>query len=147
MKLESSLPERPGFLFVVPAFNLLALLIAVILWRESFSSQHGLALELPVSRYQIERPTDASVISITAGDPPGYWLGREELSLGQLSERLDARRGSESAPASNVLLRVDGEVPVETQQAVAEIALQKGFRVWMLGESAESQPVPERQKP
>lgn len=114
MKLESTLPERPGFLFVVPAFNLLALLIAFLLLRESFAGQHGVSLELPVSRYQMERQTDASVVSITS-NPPGYWLGREELTLSQLSERLDARRGSDSAPASNVLLRVDRGVPVETQ--------------------------------
>ena len=72
MKLESTLPERPGFLFVVPAFNLLALLIAFILLNPAFVSQHGVSLELPVSRYQMERQTDASVVSITAGDPPGY---------------------------------------------------------------------------
>jgi biopolymer transport protein ExbD len=140
MKLESTLPERPGFLFVVPAFNLLALLIAFIVWKEAFSGQHGVSLELPVSRYQMERQTDASVVSITAGDPPGYWLEREQLTLGQLSERLDARRGSDSAPASTVLLRVDRGVPVETQQNVAEVALQKGFRVWMLGQPPDSQP-------
>jgi biopolymer transport protein ExbD len=147
MKLESTLPERPGFLFVLPAFNLLALLIAFIVWREAFSSQHGVSLELPVSRYQMERPTDASVISVTASDPPGYWLEREELSLGQLSERLDARRGSDSAPASNLLLRVDRGVPAETQQKVAEIALQKGFRVWVLGQPPDSQPEPAKETP
>jgi biopolymer transport protein ExbD len=148
MKLESTLPERPGFLFVVPAFNLLALLIAFILLREAFATQHGVSLELPVSRYQMERQTDASVVSITAGDPPGYWMEREQLTLGQLSERLDSRRGSDFAPASNVLLRVDREVPVEIQQNVAEIALQKGFRVWVLGQpSQDSQPEPLKEAP
>ncbi len=147
MKLESTLPERPGFLFVVPAFNLLALLIAFLLLRESFAGQHGVSLELPVSRYQMERQTDASVVSITS-NPPGYWLEREELTLSQLSERLDARRGSDSAPASNVLLRVDRGVPVETQQAVAEIALQKGFRVWVLGQPpADNGSAPVKENP
>jgi biopolymer transport protein ExbD len=139
MKLESTLPERPGFLFVVPAFNLLALLIVFLLLGPSFLSQYGVAVELPISRYQMERPGDAIVITVKGIDPPGYWVDREPVSLGALSERLDARRGDESTPATSVLLRVDREVPVEIQQSVAEIALQKGFRVWVLGQAPEDQ--------
>jgi biopolymer transport protein ExbD len=134
MKLESTLPERPGFLFVVPAFNLFALLLVFFLLGPSFVSQSGVAVELPVSRFQMERQADASVVTITAGDPPGYWVEREPVSLGQLSERLDARRGSDSAPATTVLLRVDKGVSVEVQRNVAEIALQKGLRVYLLGQ-------------
>ena len=143
MKLESTLPERPGFLFVVPAFNLLALLICFILLGPAFVSQYGVAMELPVSRYQMERPTDATVITVRAPSkdaPPSYWLEREDVSLSQLSERLDARRGDESSPASTVLLQVEKGVPVETQQAVAEMALPKGFRVWVLGQPEDAAP-------
>lgn len=134
MKLESTLPETPGFLFVVPAFNLFALLLVFFLLGPSFVSQSGVAVELPVSRFQMERQADATVVTITAGDPPEYWVEREPVSLGQLSERLDARRGDEASPATTVLLRADKGVSVETQRNVAEIALQKGFRVYLLGQ-------------
>jgi len=134
MKLESTLPERPGFLFVVPAFNLFALLLVFFLLGPSLVSQSGVAVELPVSRFQMERQADATVVTITDGDPAGYWIEREPVSLGQLSERLDTRRGSEAAPATSVLLRVDKGVPVEIQRNVAEIALQKGLRVYLLGQ-------------
>ena len=136
MKLESTLPERPGFLFVVPAFNLFALLLVFFLLGPSFASQSGVAVELPVSRFQMERQADATVVTVTAGDPPVFWLEREPVTLPQLSERLDARRGSESAPATTVLLRVDKGVPVGTQRDVAEVALQKGLRVYLLGQPA-----------
>ena len=138
MKLESTLPERPGFLFVVPAFNLFALLLVFFLLGGQFVSQSGVAVELPVSRFQLERQADASVVTITEGPEPGYWLEREPVSLGQLSERLDARRGSESAPATTVLLRVEKGVPVEIQRHVAEIILQKGLRVYLLGQPEEA---------
>jgi biopolymer transport protein ExbD len=134
MKLESTLPERPGFLFVVPAFNIFALLLVFFLLGPSFVSQSGIAVELPVSRFQMERQADATVVTITGGDSPEYWVEREQVSLGQLSERLDARRGSEASPATTVLLRADKGVSVETQRQVAEIALQKGFRVYLLGQ-------------
>jgi biopolymer transport protein ExbD len=138
MKLESTLPERPGILFVVPAFNLFALLLVFFLLGPSFVSQSGVAVELPVSRFQMERQADATVVTVTAGDPPGYWLEREPVTLGELSERLDARRGSDSAPATTVLLRVDKGVAVETQRLVAEVALQKGLRVYLLGQPEQS---------
>ena len=143
MKLESTLPERPGFLFIVPAFNLFALLLVFFLLGPSFASQSGVAVELPVSRFQMERQADATVVTITADDPPGYWLEREPVSLGQLAERLDERRESKSVPATTVLLRVDKGVPVEVQRNVAEIALQKGLRVYLLGQP-EGPPQPER---
>jgi biopolymer transport protein ExbD len=134
MKLESTLPERPGFLFVVPAFNIFALLLVFFLLGPSFVSQSGIAVELPVSRFQMERQADATVVTITGEDPPEFWIEREQVTLGQLSERLDARRGSETSPATTVLLRADKGVSVETQRQVAEIALQKGFRVYLLGQ-------------
>ena len=65
---------------------------------------------------------------------------RRESRITALSERLDARRGDESSPASTVLLQVEKGVPVETQQAVAEMALQKGFRVWVLGQPEDAAP-------
>ncbi len=134
MKLESTLPEHPGFLFVVPAFNLFALLLVFFLLGPSFVSQSGVAVELPVSRFQMERQADATVVTITGGDPPEYWVEREPVSLGQLSERLDDRLGSDASPATTVLLRADRGVSVDTQRKVAEIALQKGFRVYLLGQ-------------
>lgn len=153
MKLESTLPERPGFLFVVPAFNLFALLLVFFLLGPSFVSQSGIAVELPVSRFQMERQADTTVVTIedsgpegvSESDPPTYWVEREPVSLGQLSERLDARRGSDTSPATTVLLRVDKGVPVEIQRNVAEIALQKGLRVYLLGQP-ESVYAPEEKK-
>jgi biopolymer transport protein ExbD len=133
MKLESTLPERPGFLFVVPAFNLFALLLVFFLLGPSFVSQSGVAVELPVSRFQMDRQADATVITVTAGDPPEYWIEREAVSLAELSERLEERRGSDTSPATTVLLRADRGVSVEVQRQVAEVALQKGFRVYLLG--------------
>ncbi|QJE97382.1 ExbD/TolR family protein [Luteolibacter luteus] len=138
MKLETTLPESPGFLIVVPAINLMALMLVFFL--PSLFSQSGVALELPVSRFQLERQEDRAVVSITSDTPPVYWLERQQVSFAQLSEKLDARRQGDWAPTSTVLLRVDKGVSVETQRNVAEMALQKGFRVLLLGQSEPSAP-------
>ena len=132
MKLESTLPESPGFLIVLPAINLVALMLVFFL--PSLLSQSGVAVELPVSRFQLERQAGEAVGTITADNPPVYWLERQQVSLSQLSEQLDTRRQADSSPSSTVLLRVDKGVSVETQRNLAELALQKGFRVLLLGQ-------------
>ncbi|TAE78275.1 MAG: biopolymer transporter ExbD [Verrucomicrobia bacterium] len=145
MKLESTLPERAGFFFAVPAFNLFALLLVFLMLGPSFVSQSGVAVELPVSRFQMERQADATVLSITAGEPPIYWIEREPVSIDELSDRLDTRRGSDATPATSVLLRVDKGVPADVQRQVAEIALQKGLRVYLLGQPQGTEPATESQ--
>ena len=139
MKLTMTLPERPGFLHALPLFNLFALLLLFFLLGPSFVGQSGVAVELPLSRFQMEQHGDATVVTVTAGDPPGLWLDRDEVTLGQLEERLDVRRGSESSRTTAVLLQVDKDVPTEMQRRVAEIALHKGYRVYLMG-AAESGP-------
>ena len=141
MKLVTTLPESPGFLIVVPAINLMALMLVFFL--PSLFSQSGVAVELPISRFQLERQEDRAVITVTADNPPVYWLERQQVSLSQLSEQLDARRQGDQSPTSTVLLRVDKGVSVETQRNVAEIALQKGFRVLLLGRPEKSVEAPE----
>jgi biopolymer transport protein ExbD len=79
MKLESTLPEQPGFLFVVPVFNVFALLLLFFLLGPSFVSQSGVAVELPVSRFQLESQANTAVVTITAEDPPSYWFEREAV--------------------------------------------------------------------
>lgn len=142
MKLVTTLPESPGFLIVVPAINLMALMLVFFL--PSLFSQSGVAVELPVSRFQLERQEDRAVVSITSDNPPVYWLERQQVSFAQLSEQLDARRQGDWAPTSTVLLRVDKGVSVETQRAVAEMALNKGFRVLLLGQPQAVAPTPDQ---
>src|SRR5687768_3314676 len=98
MKLETTLPDSPGFLIVVPAINLMALLLVFFL--PSLFSQSGVAVELPVSRFQLEQQEDRAVVTVTADNPPVYWLERQQVTFGELSEQLEARRQGDWAPTS-----------------------------------------------
>ena len=142
MKLETTLPDSPGFLIVVPAINLMALLLVFFL--PSLFSQSGVAVELPVSRFQLEQQEDRAVVTVTADNPPVYWLERQQVTFSELSEQLEARRQGDWAPTSTVLLRVDKGVAVETQRNVAELALQKGFRVLLLGQPERATQAPDQ---
>jgi biopolymer transport protein ExbD len=136
MKLETSLPERVGLLQAVPAFDLFALLLIAVLLGQSFMNEAGVQVELPVSRYQLSRASDASVITMTEGEPPVLWLDREQVDEAELAERLEAIQ-SVASGIPNVYLRSDGAVSARHEHRIAEMALAAGFRVYLLGQPGE----------
>lgn len=137
MKLESSLPERPGFMNVIPAFDLFALLLVFFLLGPSFLSQSGVAVELPVSRFGVDRQADAVVVTLTAGNPPVIWLDRERVDLRRLVAALRERReSSEGVPT--ILLRCDRSIEAGLERQVAEKGLQEGYRVILVGRTPQA---------
>ena len=136
MKLESTLPERVGFLHALPIFDLFALLLIAIMLGPSFMTQAGVQVEMPVSRFQVARDSEASVITITQGHPPVLWLGRVQVTEVELLQKLEDRRVS-SLQVPVVYLRSDQKITAEFERRVAELALQAGFRVYLLGRNME----------
>lgn len=134
MKLELTLPERPGFLHVVPLFNLFALLLMFFVLGPSLVLQSGVAVELPPSKFQMERFTGAQVVTLGPGSPAKIYLGREVTSLDGLGRKLDEKRGS--APGA-VLLRSDVGTSVSLEREVSELILRKGYKVMLVGRPAQ----------
>jgi biopolymer transport protein ExbD len=139
MKLVSTLPERPGLLHAVPVLNLFALLLVFLLLGPSFVTQSGVAVDLPISQFQLGRIENATVITLTAGDPPGLWLEREEVSLSKLDEKLQERRSTDAGAPMSVLIKADSKVPYSTLSKVVEMAIHKGFRVYQVGAAKETE--------
>jgi len=133
MKLVTTLPERPGFLHVLPLFNLFALLLVFLLLGPSFLMQAGVAVELPPSRFQMERYAQPVVVSIAAGPPPVLYFERRPVSMAELAELLEKRRGEGTPGENTVLLRSDQGVAVGIEREVMELALGKTFRVVKVG--------------
>ena len=142
MRLETTLPERPGFLHVVPLFNLFALLLLFLLLSPSFILQAGVSVDLPPSRFQMERFRNALVVTVVPGEPVRYYLGRDMVNLEQLGDQLDRRRKAGDEANSTVLLRSDAKTPVAIERGVEEMILHKGYRVVLVGRpTAASGPV------
>lgn len=137
MKLELSLPERPGLLHAVPILNIFALLWLLFLLAPSLLRQSGVAVELPPSRFQLERFQDALVVTLGPGEnEPRIHFGRDSVTLPDLAARLEKLR-SEGAPAKAiVLLQTDAGTPVGVERQVSEMVLGKGFRLAMVGANA-----------
>ena len=132
MKLVSTLPERAGFLHAIPLFDLFVLLLVFILLGPSFVRHSGVRVEMPMSRYQVDRDPNAAVITITRGSPAVLWLERQQVSEAELIQQL-AQRREESGTVPTVYIRSDAEISSAYERQVAETALQQGFRVYLLG--------------
>lgn len=141
-----TLPERPGLLHAVPILNLFALLWLLLLLSPLLLQQSGVAVDLPPSRFQLERFQDTLVVTLGPGETtPRIHFGRDSVSFTDLAARLDHLR-SEGAPAKAiVLLQTDAGTPVGVERQVTELILGKGFRLALVGDNASAIPTPEQQ--
>lgn len=134
MKLEMSLPERPGLLHAVPVLNVFALLWLLFLLGPSLSRQSGVAVELPPSKFQLERYQDSLVITLGPGDElPRVHFGRDSVTIEELGNRLEILRSEGAAAKTIVLLQTDAGTPVGLDRRVSELVLEKGFRLALVG--------------
>lgn len=136
-----TLPERPALLHAVPVLNLVALLWLLVLLGPLLLRQSGVAVDLPPSRFQLERFQDSLVVTLGPGEAaPRIHFGRDSVTLAELSARFDTLR-AEGAPAKAiVLLQTDAGTPVGVERQVAELVLGKGFRLAMVGANAPVEP-------
>lgn len=129
-----SLPERPGLLHAVPVLNIFALLWLLFLLGPSLLRQSGVTVELPPSRFQLDRYQDTLVITLGQGEQaPRIHFGRDAMDFRQLGERLEKLRAEGAAAKAIVLLQTDRGTPVGTEREVAELILSKGFKLAMVG--------------
>jgi biopolymer transport protein ExbD len=139
MKLTSSLNGSPGWIYVVPALNLLALLWLMQFTAPSMARQSGITVQPPPSRFQLERFGSPIVITIAAsGDQPRIHLGRDPLTFEELASRLDQLRLQGASKDSMVLLQTDASAPSGIERRIAELVLSMGFKLALLGSDAGS---------
>jgi len=134
VKLELSLPERPGLLHAVPILNVFTLLWLIILLGPSMLQQSGVAVELPPSRFQLERFQNTVVVTLGPGEgEPRIHFGRDAVALQDLATRLDHLHAEGASAKTIVLLQTDKGTPVGTERQVSELVLSKGFRLALVG--------------
>jgi biopolymer transport protein ExbD len=144
MKLEMTLPERPGFLHAVPLLNIFALVQLFFLLGPSLVWQSGVAVDLPPSRFQMERYETPLVVTLGPGEPtPRIHFARDSVTLAGLAERLGKLREEGAQAKAIVLLQTDTGTPVGVEREVTEMILAKGFRLALVGRNAPAGRLPE----
>lgn len=143
MKLEMTLPERPGLLHAVPLLNIFMLLQVFFLLGPALLLQSGVTVELPPSRFQMERYQNSIVVSLAPGAPLArIHFGRDAVTLEQLAERLTHLGETGAAAKTIVLLQTDKGTPVGVEREVTELVLDKGFRLAVVGKNTVDASIP-----
>lgn len=145
MKLETTLEDRPGFLHALPLFDLFALVAMLLLLGPMFLSRSGISVEVPSSRFQMQRYGDSIVVTVgPGGGEAALYLGRKAVTLAELSEQLADLQKDERMSRAIVLLKTDVLTTVGMERKVSEIILSAGFRLALVGDakSGENHPEP-----
>ena len=136
MKLETTLEERPGFLHALPLFDLFALVTMLLLLGPMFLSQSGISVEVPASRFQMQRYSKSIVVTIGSGGwEASVYLGRRAITLEELPGLLSSLKLDDDMSRAIVLLKTDVGTSVGMERLVTEIIIESGFELALVGSS------------
>ena len=122
MKLELTVPERPGLMQALPVCDILALLLVFLLMAPTFMTEEGVEVTLPSSQRQLSRFSNPIVLTMSAGEDPALFLAGEPVRLDELRARLDALLlEGRWQPGAVVLLKADVSSSVGRQMEVMDI--------------------------
>lgn len=125
MKLESTLSDRAGQLYMAPLMDVILLLIIFFLFGSNLVLKSGVEVKLPSSSSSLPTAEDAHVITLVPNATGEFYFNDERVGLETLGSRLE-----EALKRSNqVVVLGDEGVPYGTVMGIARLALDAGFEV------------------
>lgn len=127
-----SLPERPGWVFVVPGFDFISLLLALVLFTGVVARESFLEVKLPPSEFRGVRLSDENPVIVVvkeASPGPSFYLSGKRVRWEDLEGKIEAE--AESRGTDLVGIRMDREVRVKDQQAVVDLVARLDLRVYL----------------
>lgn len=125
MKLQSTLPERAGFIYTVPLLDSVLLLLIFFLLGSNFILKSGVAVELPVSTSSMPEAERSHLITVAPGELAQIYFNESRVSL----DELDAQLADATGETRNVVLLGDKQSDYGTIMAISRIVLKHGYEV------------------
>jgi L-lysine 2,3-aminomutase len=89
--------------------------------------QSGMAVDLPPSRFQMERYENTLVVTLGPGEPlPRLHFGRDIVTVAELESRLEKLKDEGATSKSVVLLQTDAGTSVGVERQISELILSGG---------------------
>ena len=123
MKLSRTQQYRFGWLLIVPAIDVLFLLIFFLLLSPSFILQPGIAVALPFSRFTLPPQPNQQIISITGGGVPSIYFRDQKITFEQLGPLLDAAKRE----GRSIIIKADRATSYDTVVQVTDAVLEHGI--------------------
>ncbi len=123
MKLSRTKEHNFGWLMIVPAIDVVFLLIFFLLLSPNFILQPGIAVSLPFSRFTLGPLQNQQIISITGGGVPAIYFRDQKTTLEKIGPLLDAAKRENRS----IVIKADRLTPYELVVAVTNAALEHGI--------------------
>lgn len=125
MKLESTLSEPAGMLYMAPLMDVVLLLLLFFLFGSNFVLKSGVDVRLPASSSSLPTAEDAHIITLVPNGTGEFFFDDDRISLDGLSARLaNAKQRSKQ-----VVILGDESVNYGAVMHVADLMLGAGFEV------------------
>lgn len=134
MKLELTLPSKPGFLHTLPGLDIIALILVFPLLGPSFVQQTGIDVQVHESPWRYEQMENPVVITLGAGEGAPVWVNKKQVPMADLEteiRKLRAEEGGESI--TTAVLRSDITVPSGVEKKVINRILKMGLNCGLVG--------------
>jgi biopolymer transport protein ExbD len=122
MKISRTKEYNFGWLMVIPAIDVVFLLIFFLLLSSNFILQPGIAVSLPFSRFALGPLQNQQIISITGGPMPAIYFRDQKTTLEKIGPLLDAAKRENRS----IVIKADRLTPYELVVAVTNAALEHG---------------------
>jgi len=137
MKLELSLPQRPGLIFTMPVLDILVLVFVFPLLGSSFTTDAGIELKLPDTGHRFKRMEHSIVVTIKGDDERQIFINRRLVKEKDLLEELATEAVSwQGGGQVGIIFRVDKSVPSGYKTFIGDRLLVEGYRVYDAGNPA-----------
>lgn len=122
MKLKMSLPERPGWIFVIPGFDFIALLLALVMLSGVVAKEGYVEIKLPPSKFRGVRLGEENPVVVmlksTAKGPIYHVEGVKvaEVELAKVIFEATQKRGTRA-----VAIKVDRDASNQEKQVLINL--------------------------
>lgn len=132
MQLKMSLPERPGWIFVIPGFDFMALLLALVMFSGVVAKESYVEIKLPPSEFRGVRLGDENpVVVMLKGTASGSVYYVDGVKVSQASLAGLVLESAEKRGTKAVAIKVDSGVTMAARQVLINtIAKLNGIRIF-----------------
>ena len=135
MKLESTLPDRAGFLYTAPLLDAILLLLIFFLLGSNFILKSGVAVELPISTSTLPQTERSHIVTIAPGELAQIYFNEDRVSL----EELDVRLTDPDDQAKHIIILGDRRSDFGSIMQISQIALKRGYDVALATQTEQIQ--------
>jgi biopolymer transport protein ExbD len=125
VKLESSLSDRAGLLYMAPLMDVTLLLIIFFLFGSNLVLKSGVEVKLPSSSSSLPTAEDAHIITLIPDMTGDFYFNDERVTL----ETLGGRLGESRKRSNQVVILGDESVSYGSVMGIAKLVLKAGFEV------------------